>query len=343
MPTDPDNVAADLAAIRETLAGIGLDDTASGDAADAVRRALAQHGRHLDAIGDAARAVAQAANDRATLVATRDAETPTDDEIRAAQEAVILAASAAADGTGSPDDVRAATDRLSDLLAQKKDAQEKFSTGEATSAQNLDNATTDLPANPASSPLSAASVLPTLLSTLSQLRPPTAPMTGSPTAGDAPTAPVGVPEDSVDPDVASLLDSLQPGPDGNSSGPSGLTDPNFAPGAGQTHTSADELPPQMPTLSGAQTAADVSGRPANPFTVAPASGSPALGAGAPEAGGGMPMAPMAPMAPMGGSGVSSGKGKGEKTIIRRDPDLTGADIDADIATSGIVGRGERHR
>ena len=26
MPTDPDSVAADLAAIRETLAGIGLDD-----------------------------------------------------------------------------------------------------------------------------------------------------------------------------------------------------------------------------------------------------------------------------------------------------------------------------
>lgn len=328
MPPDPDRVAGDIAAIRETLAGIGLDDSAQGDAADAVRRALTQHGAALDAIADAANAAAKAAADRERLVAQRDVEMPSDEQIRNAQEAVIVAAAAASAGTGSPDDVRAATDRLSDLLAQKKAAQDKFANGEAKSAGDLDSATSDLP-DAAGSPLGGMSPLSAILGTLQKLQP-----TGAP--GGAPQAPATLTgATSPDGDLADMLDQLQSGDDGPRA--PGLTDPSWQHGEGQTHVSSD-VPPAMPTIAGAQTGADVSGRSANPFTVTPL---PAEG-GASGPAGGAPMAPMAPMAPTGGRGGASAKGKGER-IIREDSDFTGADIDHEVATSGVVGRGEGRR
>jgi hypothetical protein len=329
MPPDPDRVAGDIAAIRETLAGIGLDDSAQGDAADAVRRALTQHGAALDAIADAANAAAKAAADRERLVAQRDVEIPSDEQIHAAQEAVIVAAAAASAGTGSPDDVRTATDRLSDLLAQKKAAQDKFDNGEAKSAGDLDSATSDLP-DAAGSPLGGMSPLSAILGTLQKLEPAGAP-------GGAPQAPATLAgATSPDGDLADMLDQLQSGDDDHLRTP-GLTDPSWQPGEGQTHVSSDVLP-AMPTISGAQTGADVSGRSANPFTVTP----PPAEGGTSGPPGGAPMSPMGPMAPMGGRGGASAKGKGER-IIREDSDFTGADIDRDVATSGVVGRGEGRR
>jgi hypothetical protein len=331
MPSDSDRIASDMAAIRDTLAGIGLDDSAQGIAADRVRQALAQHGRDLDAIADAARAVAKAAADRETLVAQRDAEMPTDDQIRAAQEAVILAS----DG-GSPDDLAAATDRLSNLLAEKKAAQDKFERGETKSADDLHSATTDLPEDPGSaSPLAGLSPMSALMAALKALEPNAG--AGAPAQG----APAGVPAtlagaSAPDGQLADLLDSLQSDHDGH--GSRALVDPNWQHGAGQTQLSADQSL-QLPTLSNAQTGADVSGRPASPFVVAgPPSGQPSGAAG------GAPMPPMVPpMTPMTGNAAASGKGKNDQKIIRQDPDFTGADIDQDVATSGVVGRGEGRR
>lgn len=98
----------------------------------------------------------------------------------------------------------------------------------------------------------------------------------------------------------------------------------------------------MPTLSGVTTAADVSGKGSPAFTVDPSPGGAAGSAGAPGAGG-VPMSPM--MGPMSGGagGVAQGKRRDKTSIINRDPDLTGADIASEIATSGVIGRGESRR
>ncbi|GAB4989616.1 MULTISPECIES: hypothetical protein [Mycobacterium avium complex (MAC)] len=349
MTGQPDRVAADIAAIRETLAGIGIDDQSQGAAADAMRAALAQRGVYLDSIADAARAVARAAAQRQALVAERDAATPSDAEIRAAQEAVIEAASQAAAAAGTPEqaqrsqDEQNAIDRLADLLNQKREAQKKFESGEKASAQSLDDATKDLPSAPGSAgAFPGASAWGPLMSVLSSLGHAGAPRVAMPAGAGVPEGgggdPVAFSPESEDP-VAALLDSL--GDDDSREIPK--SGPQLDAGAGQTHTSAAEGGgQQMPTLSGVTTAADVSGKGSPAFTVDPSPGGAAGSAGAPGAGG-VPMSPM--MGPMSGGagGVAQGKRRDKTSIINRDPDLTGADIASEIATSGVIGRGESRR
>lgn len=349
-PTDPTQLAADIAAVNEAFASIGTDGVFHGPGADSLRAALAGHGDRLGAITSAVQAVAAAAEERKALVAERDAAMPTEQEIQEAEERLVAAVAAASDAAASGDanaaavandDVQRATDRLADLLAQKKAAQERFDQGEKTSAGNLDAATADLP-DPGPGgvdPKSALAPLGALLSNLQglQLAPQAAPQPGPPVAAEDGTYPQG----EEDP-AAALLDSLLPGENDSSDWPDGepqstpFGDPSLAPGAGQTHTSAD-LPAQMPTMSGVVTSADVSGRSANPFLAAP----PATAA-APPGGAGM-MPPMMPMGGVGGPGVASGRDKADAHIMKKDPDLTGDDIDASIATSGIIGRSGTRR
>lgn len=345
---DPDRVAADLAAIRETLAGIGLDDQSKGPAADAVRSALAQRGTYLDSIAQAARSVAQAAEQRQALVAERDASTPSDGEIRAAQEAVIEAAAQSAAAAGTADgpqrdrEEKDAIDRLADLLNQKREAQKRFETGENASAESLDTATKDLSHSPNSAGPLSNSALGPLTGVLSSLMHAATPHAGSPAPAAVPGAgadPVALSPGDEDP-VAELVNRL------GSGDPREV--PRWAPelgvGAGQTHvSSADDIGQQMPTLSGVTTNADVSGKGSAAFAVGPAAATEAAAeGGAAGAGGGMPMSPMmSPMANRGG--VAQGKQRNKTSIINQDPDLTGEDIASEIATSGVIGRGEGRR
>ncbi|WP_257000426.1 hypothetical protein [Mycobacterium avium] len=346
---DPDRVAADLAAIRETLAGIGLDDQSQGPAADAVRAALAQRGTYLDAIAQAARSVAQASEQRRALVAERDASTPSDSEIRAAQEAVIEAAAQTAAAAGTADEPQRereekdAIDRLADLLNQKREAQKRFESGENASAESLDTATKDLSQSPNSAGALSNSALGPLAGVLSSLM-----RAATPHAG-APVAPAAVPGAGADPvalspededPVAALVNRL------GSDDPREI--PRWAPelgvGAGQTHvSSADDIGQQMPTLSGVATNADVSGKGSAAFAAGPATAAEAGSEAAAAGAGGMPMSPMmSPMAARGG-GVAQGKQRDKTSMINRDPDLTGEDIASEIATSGVIGRGEGRR
>lgn len=153
-PTDPAQLAADIAAVNEAFASIGTEGAFYGPGADSLRAALAGHGDRLGAITSAVQAVAAAAEQRKALVAERDAAMPTEQEIQEAEEHLVAAVAAASDAAASGDanvaaaanaDVQRATDRLADLLAQKKAAQERFDQGEKVSAGNLDTATADLP------------------------------------------------------------------------------------------------------------------------------------------------------------------------------------------------------
>lgn len=345
-PTDPTQLAAQIDAVTEAFAQISPDGALHGPGAESLRAALAGHGDRLGSITSAVQAVATAAEQRKALVAERDAAMPTDDEFRQAEDDLVTAAAAAAEAEASGDanaaalanaGVQKATGRLADLLAQKKAAQERFDHGEKASAESLDSGVAGLPdANRA--PVDAESAIAPLGALLSNLQkvpfaaPAAAGAPGVPPAADAGNYAPG----QQDP-AAALLDSLLPGDDDSSSHwpdgePSAFGTPDVAPGEGQTHTSADIPVQQMPTLSGVLTSADVSGRSANPF-LAPPPANPA----APGPGGAM----MPPMMPMGGAaspGVASGRDKGGPHIIKKDPDLTGDDIDAAIATSGIIGR-----
>ena len=341
MPEQHDQVADGLASVQETLSAIGIDEDSSGDAATAIRQALTARSAHMQEIAAAARAVAQASRDREALVAQRDAAMPTEAEIQAAQEAVIDAA-----GTEGE---QPAIDRLAELLAQKREAQQTFDRGEKHTANTLDSATGSLPGGGSSSAFPAAlGPLTGLLSSLGRGGMPAG--GGMPAAGGTPdgSAPTAFSPEGADP-VAALLDSLGAndddsaldqwgeGPGGGEADIPGELDE----GAGQTHTAGSEVSgQQMPTLSGAVTNADVSGRGASPFTVGPGASSGAAGASPGMGAGGMPMAP--PMGPMSGAGggVAGGKGRDKTSIMNTDPDLTGADIDSDIATSGVIGRGE---
>lgn len=348
-PTDPTQLAADIAAVNEAFSAIDTDGALHGPGADALKNALAGHGDRLSTITSAVQAVATATQQRKALVAERDAAMPSDAEIQKAEEDLVTAAAAAADAQTSGDPnaaatanagVQKATDRLAELLAQKKAAQERFDHGEKASADTLDSGVSDL--HDAHAPVDAKSAMAPLGALLSNLQrmattaPPAAVAPGMPMAAD----PASYAPGQEDP-AAALLDSLLPGDNNSSHWPDGepqsaFGPPELAPGAGQTHTSSD-FSPQTPTLSGVVTSADVSGRAANPF-LAPPPGSPA----APSPGGGM-MPPMMPMGGAGGPGVASGRDKGGPHIIKKDPDLTGDDIDASIATSGIIGRNGKRR
>ncbi|MUL61014.1 hypothetical protein B5P44_00240 [Mycobacterium sp. CBMA 213] len=335
MPDKSDRIADDIAAIRETLAGIGLDDDSKGAAADAVRKAVAERSEHLDTIADAAKAVAQAVQQRKSLIAARDAATPSDEEIHTAQENVIAAA-------GTPDEQKA-IDRLADLLDQKTQAQKDFESGESSAAKTLHDATRDLPdsTTPAGTD-SGFNLLKPLLSMLGSQSGQHPPAMTAPPAAPAAAEPATATPESTDP-AADLLNSLgsDDNPGAHSWGSSGEHGSELGSGEGQTHTAADEFGgAQTPTLSGVATAADVSGRSSTPFV---ATAPDQVGPGATGA---APMGGVPPMGgPMGGgqAGVAQGKGRGNASIMNRDPDLTGADIETDIATSGVVGRGEgRH-
>jgi len=343
-PTDPAQLAADIAAANQAFARIDPDSALRGPGADSLRAALAGHGDHLSAITAAVEAVATATEQRKALVAERDAAMPTPEEIQAAEEDLVAAVAAAADApagdaAAANAGVQRATDRLADLLAQKKAAQDRFEQGDKASAAALDSGVAGLP-DTTSTPIDAKAMIAPLGALLSNLQrmqfasPPAVAPAAAPEATDA-----GLYTQGQEDPAAALLDSLLPGKDDNSSDwpaagttqSATLSDPDWIPGAGQTHTSAD-VPTQMPTLSGVMTGADVSGRSANPFLAAPP-----LSAATP-AGGGAMMPPMMPMGAAGGPGVASGRDKGAAHIIRKDPDLTGDDIDASIATSGIIGR-----
>lgn len=349
-PTDPTQLAAQIAGVTESFARISPDGALHGPGADSLRAALAGHGDRLGSITSAVQAVATAAEQRKALVAERDAAMPTDDEFRQAEDALVTAAAAAADAEASGDanaaalanaGVRKATDRLADLLAQKKAAQERFDHGEKASADILDSGVAGLP-DAKSAPVDAKSAiapLSALLSTLQKMpfAAPAAGAPGGPQAADAGNYAPG----QQDP-AAALLDSLLPGNDDNSSHwpdgePAAFVAPDVVPGEGQTHTSADVPTQQVPTLRGVVTSADVSGRAANPFL------SPPLGSPVGHSPGGGMMPPMMPMGGAGGPGVASGRDKGGPHIIKKDPDLTGDDIDAAIATSGIIGRNGSRR
>lgn len=349
-PTDPTQLTAQIAAVNEAFAQISPDGALHGPGAESLRAALAGHGDRLNSITSAVQAVATAAQQRKALVAERDAAMPTDEELGQAEEDLVAAAAAAADAQASGDAnaaavanarVEKATDRLADLLAQKKAAQDRFDRGEKAGADTLDSGVADLhDAN--SSPVDAKSAIAPLSALLSNLQ--KMPL-GAPAAGGAPVPQAADAANYApgqqDP-AAALLDSLLPGDNDSSSqwpdgAPSALGTTDPVPGAGQTHTSSDVPMQQMPTLSGVLTSADVSGRSANPF-LAPPPASPA----STSPGGGM-MPPMMPMGGLGGPGVASGRDKGGAHIIKKDPDLTGDDIDAAIATSGIIGRNGSRR
>ncbi len=329
---DADQLAADVAALRDELARVGVlpEGAAQGAAADLIRQHLEEHKQHAATLADAANAVAKAVNDRKALVAERDAAMPTPGQIAEAEAAVAQAAAALGDGSGTDTEFRNATDRLADLLAQKKAAEEKFNRGEQDAAQTLEGSTADLPDpnSPTGSPLGALAPLAQMLSQMHPQPSPQAPGGGDPSQM----------QPQIDPNAA-LLDSLLPEDDDSSSTFDGkpLDAGLFPAGAGTTHTSSDEIP-QPTTINGAYTPADVSGRAANSFTP---TGAPTL-AGAPGTApmGGMGMAP--PMAGMGQQGASNGaasKKTGNQTpILDDDPDFTGADIARNIATSGVIGR-----
>lgn len=58
-----------MAAIREVLDGLDVDDALGGESGQLVRQSLAEHGRRAEVLGDAARAVAQAVQARRANVA----------------------------------------------------------------------------------------------------------------------------------------------------------------------------------------------------------------------------------------------------------------------------------
>lgn len=328
---DAERLAEAIEQLRESLSGIRLDDSAQGAAADTIRANLTERGMQLDMLHSAAKAMAQAAEERRGNLADLQAQTPSDEELRAASDDIQRLSRAAAQGEATPSQVQAAIDRLSGLLDEKKRAQQTFEKREQRTAETLDGATADLPAD---GPLPGlAAMAPAMLSSLSQLRLPEAAPVGAPAGAE-----MGGGEQAADPSAADLLDELLPGADGSSShwGGSPYGGDGSGGGAGITHVSADELPIQA-TVAGVQTGADVSGRSSTPPPVIPsgAGGGGAVAAGGMGAGmGGVPMAPMAP------GGASPGKSQERPHIINTDPDFTGADIDARIATSGIIGRGE---
>jgi hypothetical protein len=355
--TDPNQIAAEIAAAYDAFAAIDPGEDTQGLTADRLRAALSQHATHLDAIKQSVQAVATAVDRRKDLIAERDATMPSDEEIADAEQQLVLATAAAAEAAAgadrdaesiATDKVARATDRLADLLAQKKAVQDRYTRGEQSTAESLDTTTTGLlPATgapPGLAPLGAW-----LLSNLQRMAAGSvpAPMMSMPAlAGPADEA-IAMPSLGPDP-TAALLQALLPDHDDNAdNNPHNQTpqflppfsDPPWSPGMGQTHTSAD-LPTQMPTMPGALTTADVSGRPANPFIATPPPT-----AVAPASGPGPAMIP--PMMPMGagaaGTGVASGRDGAAKPIIKQDPDLTGADIDAHIATSGVIGRDTERR
>ncbi len=387
-PTDPNRIAADLAAVQDAFARINPGDDAQGMSADALREALAGHSDHLDDITSAVQSVAAAVEQRKALIAERDATMPTEQEIDAAERRLVIAAALAADAAAAGDsaataaanaEVRQATEHLADLLAQKKAAQERFDQGERDTAETLDTDTADLGGADAPPGVAAAAgPLGAMLSAMQRMQaasPPPLTAAGLPPQmpDDVLTSSAIVPDDAgdygptatlshqaQDPGIA-LLNALLDGMDDNTTSTSHHNpsaagdvpqeeealdlDPVFGAGQdwsetgmGQTHTSAD-IPVQMPSLSGVATPADVSGRPANPFFAA---APPAPTTGAPMGGGMIP-----PMMPMGagamGTGVAPGRDKDGQTIIKADPDMTGADIDARIATSGVIGRDTKHR
>lgn len=346
MPSDnADDLTVDLVALRDLISGIDLQD-AHGAAADQIRSALASHSAQLSASSQMAEAVHNALTRRATLVAQRDAQMPTDDEIRSAEHAVLAASSAAAAGTGSPEDVTKATEHLADLLLRKRTAEANFTEGQNEAAQTLEATTTQLSdtAPPWTSILGA---LAGMASGISTALPATgealagAPMSQTAPASASPSDENTAPRSSE----AALLDQFEPNHGGNGSSlnpHSATTDYRPTEQAGMTHTSADlsSTPGALIGVQGPETA-----RPANPFmaTGPSSAGTP----GIPSAAGAPPMmgapmmgAPMAPgQGPTDGSSVASKAKRPHSPIIDiKDPELSGDDIDSERASSGVIGR-----
>lgn len=327
--TAAEQLADELAALRDALASVRADDSGVGAAADSFRASAAVRDEHMQMLVSAAKALAQATADHQMLREEREASAPSDDELKAAADRVEELTIAAQSGGATSDQIQQASDRFAELLAQKDQAQQRFEEGEKRVADTLDGSTQDLPlAGPL--PGTALGALGPALNALSQFK---APGMSSPVADgglDSGTATAG-----EDPDTAALLDSLIAGDDGSSShwGSAPFGGGELEGGAGQTHTSSDFT---APTANGVLTNADVSGRAVN---IAPAGfGAGNTGAGtAGIAGGGYPIAPVAPGAGGGAGGVATGKSNDRPNIINEDPDFTGADIDARIATSGGVG------
>ena len=108
-PTDPTQLAADIAAVNEAFAQISPDGALQGPGAESLRAALSGHGDRLNAITSAVQAVAVAAQQRKALVAERDAAMPTADEFKQAEEDLVTASAAAADAEASGDASAAAS------------------------------------------------------------------------------------------------------------------------------------------------------------------------------------------------------------------------------------------
>ncbi|WP_100514027.1 hypothetical protein [Mycobacteroides abscessus] len=333
MTSEDDQGAADMAAIRDVLGGLDVDDALGGESGQLVRQALAEHGRRAEVLGDAARAVAEAVQTRQANIAERDAATPSDSEIRAAQEAVVRASNAYADGTGTKEQLDGAISELARLQRAKRVAQNTFQEKERAGADKLESATQGLPDASAGGP---GGPMGSLLSMLGNMKPPQAPM-ASPMPAGAGGDPGAVAQPAsyggIDPALADLLAGDDPLDSGGAFGPLGE-------GEGQTHVSSDDGFVRQPqTLTGVQTAADISGRSGNSMSGSGALG--ASGAGVGGAGMGGMGAPMVPP-PMGGARPNSDKKQqGEANIMNTDPDMTGDDIDVSVASSGVLGRAER--
>lgn len=333
MTSEDDQNAADMTAIREALGGLDIDDALGGESGQLVRQALAEHGRRADVLGDAARAVAEAVQTRRANIAERDAATPSDSEIKAAQEAVVRASNAYADGTGTKEQLDGAVSELARLQRAKRAAQDTFQKKERAGADQLESATQGLPDASAGGP---GGPMGSLLSMLGSMKPPQAPMGSPPPAGaggdpGAAAQPAGY--GGVDPALADLLAGDDPLDSGGEFEP-------FGEGEGQTHVSSDDgFVRQSPTLTGVQTAADISGRSGNSMAGPGASAAPGAGVGSAGMGGmGAPMVPP----PMGGARPNSDKKQqDEANIMNTDPDMTGDDIDVSVASSGVLGRAER--
>lgn len=322
-----------MTAIREVLGGLDVDDALGGESGQLVRQALAEHGRRAEVLGDAARAVAQAVQTRRANIAERDAATPSDSEIRAAQEAVVRASNAYADGTGTKEQLDGAVSELARLQRAKRTAQETFRQNEIAATERLSTATKDLPDASAGGP---GGPMGSLLSMLGSMKPPQVPM-GSPMPAGAGADPGAVAQPAayggIDPALADLLAGDDPLDSGGEFEP-------FGEGEGQTHVSSDDGFVRQPqTLTGVQTAADISGRSGNSMSGPGASAAPGAGAGGAGMGGmGAPMVPP----PMGGARPNSDrKQQGEANIMNTDPDMTGDDIDVSVASGGVIGRAER--
>lgn len=262
------------------------------------------------------------------------ATAPTDDDIKAAEQAVTDAKTALANGTGTQADVDAAVAHLSDLMKRRKDADSKLKNQTDLNAKSLKDVGDTNPATPDKEKL--AELLSKAMQPQQQGAPPAAPPPQPQPAMPAGGSPQGgkgaVPTTSKTPFSMSDLEKVLGHPVSTTPMPR-ATVPATPAARIPTTVSSGPSGPQQPsvpgtTLTGQTTPENVSGRVSGASqTHAAAPGGPG-GAGKP--GGLSPMGGMPMMPPMGGMGGHGGgeSNKVEKPkIVHKDDDInTGRSI-----------------